>query len=152
MKSNQIKVGETYTLVATEAPGRKHLEGQPFTVTEIKNVFRRLKFRGGTRKVKRFFNAEGDGARAEELEPQQEVCETCGGTGQVERNIVRDGIEMDVPALCTDCDARLKDPFGDDRCTKCGYGVMEHTGTSPGQNESRMTYTCSYCGHEERFP
>lgn len=54
--------------VATDSPARKHLEGEEFTVVEIKAVFRRFP-RKGTRKVKRFFNADGVGARAEELEP-----------------------------------------------------------------------------------
>ncbi len=69
MRSKDIIEGGTYLFLATEALGRKHLEGKPFTVVEIKAVFRRLKFKGGTRKVKRFFNEDGIGARAEELEP-----------------------------------------------------------------------------------
>lgn len=68
MKGSEIKQGETYMFVATDSPARKHLEGQEFTVVEIKAVFRRL-FKKGTRKVKRFFNEDGVGARAEELEP-----------------------------------------------------------------------------------
>jgi hypothetical protein len=66
MKSSDIKTGETYMFVATDSPARKHLEGQPFTVYEIKAVWRRIR---GTRKVKRFFNEDGVGARADELEP-----------------------------------------------------------------------------------
>jgi hypothetical protein len=68
MKSRDIKPGETYMFVATDSEARKHLEGQPFTVTEIKAVYRRVK-RKGTRKVNRYFNEDGVGARAEELEP-----------------------------------------------------------------------------------
>lgn len=75
MKSSQIKVGETYMFVATDNPARKHLEGQPFEVTEIKAVFRRIR---GTRKVKRFFNEDGVGARAEELEPMDTITFTQG--------------------------------------------------------------------------
>lgn len=68
MKSSDIKVGQTYMFTFTDSVARKHLEGQPFEVTEIKPVFRRFKH-AGTRKVKRFFNADGIGARPEELEP-----------------------------------------------------------------------------------
>jgi hypothetical protein len=68
MKSKDIKQGETYMFVGTESPARKHLEGEPFTVQEIRAVWRRV-FRKGSRKVKRFFNADGVGARADELEP-----------------------------------------------------------------------------------
>lgn len=68
MKSSQIKQGETYMFVATDSPARKHLEGEPFTVVNIKAVWRRLKLKG-SKKVKRFFNADGVGARADELEP-----------------------------------------------------------------------------------
>lgn len=69
MKSNDIKEGVTYTFVATDAPARKHLEGQPFTVVRIANVWRRIKLKGSKR-VRRFFNEAGDGARADELEPR----------------------------------------------------------------------------------
>lgn len=70
MKSSEIKIGETYTFVATESQARKHLEGQPFTVVEIKPVWRRL-FKQSKR-VKRFFNEDGIGARADELEPMDD--------------------------------------------------------------------------------
>ena len=66
MKSSEIVQGETYLFLATDSASRKHLEGEPFTVIEIKSVWRRI---GRKRKVKRFFNEAGDGARAEELEP-----------------------------------------------------------------------------------
>lgn len=74
MKSSEIKVGETYLFVATESPARKNLEGEPFTVVDIKPVWRRI-FRQSKR-VKRFFNADGVGARADELEPYQENSES----------------------------------------------------------------------------
>ena len=70
MKSNEIKTGETYTFMGSESPARSHLAGEPFTVVEIKNVWRRVN--KGRRKVKRFFNADGVGARADELEPIDE--------------------------------------------------------------------------------
>lgn len=68
MKSSEIKVDETYLFLATDSPARKHLEGQEFTVVRIEAVWRRLK-KKGSRRVKRFFNEDGVGARAEELEP-----------------------------------------------------------------------------------
>jgi hypothetical protein len=67
MRAKDIKVGETYLFVATESMARKHLEGQPFKVENIENVWRRLK--GKSRRVKRFYNQEGAAARADELEP-----------------------------------------------------------------------------------
>lgn len=72
MRGSDIKQGETYMFVATDSPARKHLEGEPFTVTRIEFVFRRFK-RKGTKKVKRFFNEDGVGARAEELEPMDQA-------------------------------------------------------------------------------
>lgn len=67
MKAADIIIGETYLFVATESVARKHLEGQPFTVTGKKSVWRRLNRR--SRRVNRFFNDDGIGARADELEP-----------------------------------------------------------------------------------
>lgn len=67
MKSSEIKVGETYQFMGSENPARAHLAGTPFTVTEIIPVWRRLN--KVSRKTKRFFNADGIGARADELEP-----------------------------------------------------------------------------------
>lgn len=68
MTKRDIRDGETYLFVATDSPVRKHLEGHPFTVAERRFVFR--KFRGQrTQKHLRFFNDDGVGARAEELEP-----------------------------------------------------------------------------------
>lgn len=66
MNAKEIKVGETYLFVATDNPARKHLEMQEFLVVEIKFVWRRLKH---LRRVQRFFNEDGVGARADELEP-----------------------------------------------------------------------------------
>lgn len=70
MKSADIKIGETYTFMGSESPARQHMAGEPFTVTEIKSVWRRINRRRS--KVKRFFNADGVGARADELEPMDE--------------------------------------------------------------------------------
>lgn len=67
MKSGDIRIGATYMFVATDNPTRKHLEAQPFTVTEIKPVWRKVY--KSSRKVNRYFNENGDAARAEELEP-----------------------------------------------------------------------------------
>lgn len=70
MKYSEIKVGETYLFVGSDSLSRKHLEGEEFTVTDIKLVWRQ-RFKK-SRKVKRFFNADGVGARPEELEPLDE--------------------------------------------------------------------------------
>lgn len=67
MKQSEIKIGETYLFVATDSVTRKHLEGKPFEVVRKEKVWRKLKKRRAY--VYRFFNEQGDGARAEELEP-----------------------------------------------------------------------------------
>lgn len=83
MLKNEIEVGGTYLFVATDSPKRKHLEGEAFTVWEIKKVYRSVKFgRRGRRPVMctRFFNDDGIGAKAEELEPLPErefPCDNC---------------------------------------------------------------------------
>lgn len=71
MKSSEIKIGETYLFVATDSPTRKHLEGQPFEVTEKRRVWRRVK--GKRANVYRFFNDQGAAARAEELESMEDI-------------------------------------------------------------------------------
>ena len=67
MRGKDIHVGETYLFLATDSQARKHLEGKPFMVDRIEPVWRRLG--GRSRRVKRYYNQEGDAARAEELEP-----------------------------------------------------------------------------------
>ncbi len=68
MLVKEIEDGATYLFVATDSTARQPLVGYPFTVQYRKAVFR--KFRGqATRKRLRFFNDDGVGARAEELEP-----------------------------------------------------------------------------------
>lgn len=68
MHKTDIVDGDTYLFVATDNPTRAHLVGHVFTVRYRRAVFR--KFKGqATRKRLRFFNDDGVGARAEELEP-----------------------------------------------------------------------------------
>lgn len=72
MHPKDIVIGETYLFIATLNPERKHLEGQAFTVVRKERVFRKVPYRrgkhnAGTRKVLRFFNDDGVGARADEL-------------------------------------------------------------------------------------
>lgn len=67
MQAKDIKDGETYFFLGTDSVKRKHLEGRPFTVQYREAVFRRFKGQG-TRKRMRFFNDDGVGARASELE------------------------------------------------------------------------------------
>lgn len=67
MKQSEIKTGETYFFIATDSKVRQHLINTEFTVTEIKNVWRRQHKK--SRLVKRFYNEFGEAARAEELEP-----------------------------------------------------------------------------------
>lgn len=68
MQARDIVDGETYLFVATDSVARQPLVGYPFTVQSRRAVFRRFKGQG-TRKRLRFFNDDGVGARAEELEP-----------------------------------------------------------------------------------
>lgn len=70
MKGSDIKTGETYLFVATDQQSRKHLEDTEFTVVDIRKVWRKTYKK--SRQVKRYFNADGVGARAEELEPLDE--------------------------------------------------------------------------------
>lgn len=66
MKQSDIVIGDTYLFRATDSPERLYLIGEPFTVVSKKAVFRKFG-RKGTRKVNRFFNDDGVGARPEEL-------------------------------------------------------------------------------------
>jgi hypothetical protein len=72
MQQKDIEIGETYLFVATDNPTRKHLEGELFTVEYKKAVWRKTG-RKGSRKQNRFFNADGVGARAEELGELQPI-------------------------------------------------------------------------------
>lgn len=67
MQKRDIDDGETYLFIGTTSAEREHLVGRPFTVSYRKAVFR--KAGGRTGKRIRFFNHDGVGARAEELEP-----------------------------------------------------------------------------------
>lgn len=70
MKKDDIEIGETYLFVGSDSPKRKHLAGQPFTVISKDRVYRKVAYRNGKRsmRVTRFFNDDGVGAKAEELE------------------------------------------------------------------------------------
>lgn len=71
MLKSDIQVGETYLFIGSDSPKRAHLAGELFTVDSIDRVYRKMSYLRGKRtsKVLRFFNDEGIGARAEELEP-----------------------------------------------------------------------------------
>jgi rubrerythrin len=102
MKQSDIVVGQTYLFLATDSPARKHLEGKPFTVTEKKAVFRKF-YRKGTKKVNRYFNADGIGARAEELEP----------------------LPASLSITCTYCGyIDLATEWTDGRCPECGEAAL----------------------------
>lgn len=104
MKGSQIIIGQTYLFVATEALGRKHLEGMAFTVIEKKAVFRRLK--KGHRKVNRFFNEDGVGARPEELEPlpeRENGCSHCAIGEMIDVEHIPRANEMATRYECNNC-------------------------------------------------
>lgn len=106
MLKNEIEVGETYLFVGSDSPARKHLAGEPFTVTEKKRVFRKGSYKRGKRtmKVLRFFNEDGIGARAEELEPLPgdmfHKCGNCKTITKVEELHTEEGSPHSV---CPEC-------------------------------------------------
>jgi hypothetical protein len=77
MRDQDIEVYTTYLFVATESPARKYLEGQPFEVVRKERVFRRGGPKGYRVKVWRYFNADGVGARADELGELDKSCHRC---------------------------------------------------------------------------
>lgn len=91
MKVKEIQVGETYFFVATDSPARKHLEGTEFTVFEIKPVWRR--FSKKSKRVVRFFNEFGEGARPEELEPLAGILEI-GHPANIQPSDYRDNDDL----------------------------------------------------------
>lgn len=108
MKKDDITLGETYLFVGSTSPKRQHLAGLPFTVVSIDRVYRKVAYRKGKRsmKVTRFFNADGIGATAEELEtlPNQGFY-TCPGCKEVNRIIdlhVRP-INEEIERACPNC-------------------------------------------------
>lgn len=114
MRSTEIKQGETYLFVGSDSPARKHLEGQEFTVVEIKRVWRRFKGKG-KRNVQRFFNEAGDGARAEELgELPEKVCHIC----KAETDLVCTRCEK---LVCETCCVAVNgpNPIDETRCKTC---------------------------------
>lgn len=134
MKQSDIKVGVTYLFVATDSEARKHLEGKPFTVERIENVWR--KFRGkGRKKVKRFFNDDNVGARAEELE-RITLCDNCQKP-ETDQAVVKHGEEnwcldcMRLAGHCIECDVDIRQVvedyfmYDDDRCPDCVHGAKK---------------------------
>lgn len=71
MLKADVQVGETYLFTGSSSPKRQHLAGELFTVHDAKQVWRKMTYMRGRRTTKtwRFFNEDGIGARAEELEP-----------------------------------------------------------------------------------
>jgi len=114
MRSKDITQGETYLFVATDSPARKHLEGEEFTVKEIRRVWRLFKGKGRMN-VQRFYNEAGDGARAEELEPLPEkkchvcqaetdlVCRRCENYVCEAHCVSHDGMNMIEEIRCRPC-------------------------------------------------
>ena len=112
MKASEIKAGGTYMFVATDAPARKSLEGQPFRVVDIQDVWRRRAKQ--SRRVKRFFNDDRVGARADELEPLPDhlyACSHCGTVSNASDLAIDDtGAPEKVYEVCPHCGER-RDPF-----------------------------------------
>lgn len=108
MKRDDIEVGETYLFVGSDSPKRKHLAGQPFTVVTKDRVYRKVSYRHKKRsmKVLRFFNDDGIGARAEELEtlPNQEFykCTHCKEFSRIADLHVRP-LNEEIGRACPHC-------------------------------------------------
>jgi hypothetical protein len=108
MKRDDIEVGQTYLFVGSDSPKRKHLAGQPFTVASKDQVYRKVSYRHKKRsmKVTRFFNDDGIGARADELEPLPKddfnQCEECKKWYKNEA-----GFDGFLPNECPNCGALL---------------------------------------------
>lgn len=132
MKSSEVKEGVTYMFVATDSPARKHLEGQPFTVVEIKKVWRSKKV---SRQVKRFFNDAGEGARAEELEPMPVSNLSNISTSSPSEQV---GI-VELVQLYTEF------PY-----SSCEQGQYKPDGST--QPNGQQNYKCDHCGDNCSFP
>jgi hypothetical protein len=108
MKKTDIEVGTTYLFVGSDSPKRKHLAGLPFTVVSVDRVYRKVAYRKGKRsmKVTRFFNAEGIGAKAEELEtlPNQgfHTCPACKEVNRICDLHVRP-VNEEIEKACPNC-------------------------------------------------
>lgn len=68
MNQPDIVIGTTYLFMVTRSWKKKELEGKPFKVVSSRLVWRYVHGHSWT-KQRRFYNAEGYGARADELEP-----------------------------------------------------------------------------------
>jgi hypothetical protein len=166
LKKDDIEVGETYLFVGSDSLKRAHLAGHPFTVTSIDKVYRKISYRKGKRsmKVTRFFNDDGVGARAEELETLPATgfhqCTTCNEWSRLEDLHAAEENETIVKA-CPHCGATVTlqpppaDPWnGDDvrelPCTQCETGEFKfYSGGGP---SGISTYQCTDCGHTVTFP
>lgn len=112
MKGKDIQEGGTYHFVGSDNPERQHLAGQAFTVTTIRPVFRRFKIKG-TRKVNRYFNADGVGARAEELEPLPEreaPCSECAIGEMIQDGLTQPSGSTDYQCNNENCGHRATFP------------------------------------------
>lgn len=159
MKRDDIEVGETYLFMGSDSPKRKHLAGQPFTVTSKDQVYRKVSYRHKKRsmKVTRFFNDDGVGARAEELGTLPgdfTRCRNCGSWSNVSQ--IAPEVEKG-PINCPECGEsialRIKADPPDNRefpCTECETGEMEFYGG--GGPNGITTYQCTECGHQTTFP
>jgi predicted RNA-binding Zn-ribbon protein involved in translation (DUF1610 family) len=159
MKRDDIEVGETYLFMGSDSPKRKHLAGQPFTVTSKDQVYRKVSYRHKKRsmKVTRFFNDDGVGARAEELGALPgdfTRCRNCGSWSNI--TLIAPEVEKG-PINCPECGEgialRLTYTKPDQRefpCDQCETGEMKIEGyTSPSGTE---TFKCAECGHTATFP
>lgn len=84
MQHTDIKEGQDYLFLATDSATRKHLELTVFHVAEIRKVFRKLTWgqRKASRQVTRYFDHDGVGARADELQELPESWHAMSGMEQ----------------------------------------------------------------------
>lgn len=158
MKRDDIEVGETYLFVGSDSPKRKHLAGQPFTVTSKDQVYRKVSYRHKKRsmKVTRFFNDDGVGARAEELGalPKDFTrCRNCGCWS----NLTEIAPEVEKgPINCPECGESIAVRFkaeapdettdrGHGLCPKCDYPLTNWGAASDGDGDIYDEIGCDRC-------
>lgn len=167
LKKQDIEVGETYLFVGSDSPKRAHLAGQPFTVSSIEKVYRKVSYRHKKRsmKVTRFFNDDGVGARAEELEELPKTgfyqCQNqdCRKWSRVADLHVEPGNE-EIHNVCPECghtaiifntekfeeatSGEEKDR-GHGFCPKCDYPLTNWGAASDGDGDIYDEIGCDRC-------
>lgn len=162
MKRDDVEVGETYLFIGSDSPKRKHLAGQAFTVVSKDQVYRKVSYRHKKRsmKVTRFFNEDGVGARAEELEtlPANEwvKCNLCGTYASISEIEKIKEDNNDIAVKCPNCNAgpeylinypgnETQADRGHGFCPKCEYPLTSWGAASDGDGDIYDEIGCDRC-------